>query len=130
MKRYLLRFYRYFFSSRGRKKIRRFAYFLLFIWFSSIFVQRLIYPEYILSEWYYFYFIYPTLFSIVIFLLPWTRYTLFAKLRLFQIFIFVSIFSLGITIDSLHGFFLQTEKPFTAYPVQDVVLVVLCSWFG
>ena len=130
MKRYLLRFYRYFFSSRGGKKIRRFAYFLLFIWFFSIFVQRLIYPEYILSEWYYFYFIYPTLFSIVIFLFPWTRYTLFAKLRLFQIFIFVSIFSLGITIDSLHSFFIVKEQPFTAYPVQDVVLVVLCSWFG
>ena len=106
MKLLILRFYRYFFSSKGRSKIKRAAYLLLFIWFMCVFVQRALYPEHILSEWYYFYFSYPIIFYIVIFLLPWTRYTLFSKLRLFQVFICLSIFTLGTTLYSLRAFLL------------------------
>ena len=129
-KRLLLRFYRYFFSSKGRSKIKKAAYLLLFIWFMCVFVQRAVYPEYILVEWYYFFFTYPTVFYLAIFLLPWTRYTLFSKLRLFQVFICVSIFTLGTTLHSLHAFLILHLKPFTAYSLERVITAVLRYWFG
>jgi hypothetical protein len=95
-----------------------------------VFVQRAVYPEHILSEWYYFYFSYPIIFYIVIFLLPWTRYTLFSKLRLFQVFTCLSIFTLGTTLHSLHAFLILHVKPFTAYTLERVITAVLRYWFG
>mgnify|MGYP003389568608 CR=1 FL=1 len=125
MKRYILRFYRKFFSRKGRNSIKRLVYFGLMFWFLSIFVQRCIYPEYILTEWYYFYLIYCSLFYIGIMFLPWTRYTLLSKLRIFQIFSFASVFVLITTVESLYGFFILNHKPCTAYSVYQVALRVL-----
>ena len=129
MKRYILRFYRKFFSRKGRNSIQRLVYFGLMFWFLSIFVQRCIYPEYILTEWYYFYFIYCSLFYIGIMFLPWTRYTLISKLRIFQIFSFASVFVVGITIISLHAFLILNQKPATAYPVYKMALFFVSYFF-
>ena len=130
MKRFILRFYRYFFSSKGRTKIKKSAYLLLFVWFMCVFIQRAVYPEYILVEWYYFFFTYPTVFYLAIFLLPWTRYTLFSKLRLFQVFICLSIFTLGTTLDSLYSFLILNQKPATAYPVENVISAIFSYWLS
>lgn len=105
MKCYILRFYRKFFSRRGRNQIKRLVHFGIILWFLSFSIQWFLYSEYILNEWYFFYFIYSLLFYIGIMFLPWTRYTLILKLRIFQIFSFVSVFVVGITIISLHAFF-------------------------
>ena len=129
MKRFILRFYRYFFSSKRRSKIKNFAYLLLFVWFMCVFIQRAVYPEHILVEWYYFYFSYPTIFYIVIFLLPWTRYTFFSKLRLFQVFTCVSIFTLWCTVHSLYDFLVLHQKPYTAYSVELVINAVIYDLF-
>ena len=129
MKIYVLRFYRKFFSRKGRNSIQRLVYFGLMFWFLSIFVQRCIYPEYILTEWYYFYFIYCSLFYIGIMFLPWTRYTLISKLRIFQIFSFASVFVVGITIISLHAFLILNQKPATAYPVYKMALFFVSYFF-
>jgi len=98
-------------------------------WFLSIFVQRCIYPEYILNEWYYFYLIYCSLFYIGIMFLPWTRYTFLPKLRIFQIFSFASVFVMGITIISLHAFLILNQKPATAYPVYKMALFFVSYFF-
>jgi len=129
MKVYILRFYRKFFSRKGRQAIKRLVYFGLMFWFLSIFVQRCIYPEYILNEWYYFYFIYCLLFCLGIMFLPWTRYTLISKLRIFQIFSFASVFVMGITIISLHAFLILNQKPATAYPVYKMALFFVSYFF-
>ena len=129
MKVYILRFYRKFFSRKGRQAIKRLVYFGLMFWFLSIFVQRCIYPEYILNEWYYFYFIYCLLFYLGIVFLPWTRYTLLSKLRIFQIFSFASVFVMGITIISLHAFLILNQKPATAYPVYKMALFFVSYFF-
>ena len=129
MKVYILRFYRKFFSRKGRQAIKRLVYFGLMFWFLSIFVQRCIYPEYILNEWYFFYFIYCLLFYIGIMFLPWTRYTLISKLRVFQIFSFASVFVVGITIISLHAFLILNQKPATAYPVYKMALFFVSYFF-
>ena len=129
MKVYILRFYRKFFSRKGRQAIKRLVYFGLMFWFLSIFVQRCIYPEYILNEWYFFYFIYCLLFYIGIMFLPWTRYTLISKLRIFQIFSFASVFVMGITIISLHAFLILNQKPATAYPVYKMALFFVSYFF-
>ena len=129
MKIYVLRFYRKFFSRKGRNFIQRLVYSGLMFWFLSIFVQRCIYPEYILNEWYYFYLIYCSLFYIGIMFLPWTRYTLLSKLRIFQIFSFASVFIVGITIISLHAFLILNQKPATAYPVYKMALFFVSYFF-
>jgi len=129
MKVYILRFYRKFFLRKGRQAIKRLVYFGLMFWFLSIFVQRCIYPEYILNEWYYFYFIYCLLFYLGIVFLPWTRYTLLSKLRIFQIFSFASVFVMGITIISLHAFLILNQKPATAYPVYKMALFFVSYFF-
>ena len=129
MKVYILRFYRKFFSRKGRQAIKRLVYFWLLFWFFSIFVQRCIYPEYILNEWYYFYFIYCLLFGLGIVFLPWTRYTVLSNLRIFQIFSFASVFVMGITIISLHAFLILNQKPATAYPVYKMALFFVSYFF-
>ena len=130
MKVYILRFYRKFFSRKGRQAIKRLVYFGLMFWFLSIFVQRCIYPEYILNEWYYFYFIYCLLFYLGIVFLPWTRYTLLSKLRIFQIFTFASVFVTYTTIDSIYSFLILNQKPWTAYPVYRAAICIVYKYFG
>ena len=130
MKRYILRFYRKFFSRKGRNFIQRLVYFGLMFWFLSFLVQWLLYSEYILTEWYYFYLIYCSLFYIGVIFLPWTRYTLISKLRFFQIFIFASVFVLITTVESLYGFFILNQEPCMAYSVYQVALRVLYDIFS
>jgi len=129
MKKYVLRFYRKFFSRKGRNFIQRLVYFGLTFWFLSILIQWFLYSEYILNEWYFFYFIYCLLFYIGIMFLPWTRYTLISKLRIFQIFSFASVFVMGITIISLHAFLILNQKPATAYPVYKMALFFVSYFF-
>ena len=121
MKKYLLRFYRCFFSSRGRKKIKKIVYSAISVWFLCIFVQRLIYPEYVLPEWYIVSFIYCILFYLGIMVLPWNRYTLITKLRIFQIYSFAFTFLAGMALYSLHRFFLLNSKPATGYSIELVL---------
>ena len=130
MKKYLIRFYRCFFSARGKTRIKKVVYGGLSVWFLCFFVQRAIYPEFLLNEWYFFYFIYCFLFYVFILKLPWGRRTLFFKLRVFQVFSFASVFMLYITIHSLHGFFYLNCKPLTASPVALVIFSVLKNNFG
>ena len=130
MKIYVLRFYRKFFSRRGRNHIKRLVHFGIIYWFLSIFVQRCIFPEYILTEWYYFYLIYCSLFYIGIMFLPWTRYTFLFKLRIFLIFTLVSVFVTYTTIDSIYSFLVLNMKPWTAYPVESSAVSVLYKFFG
>ena len=130
MKSYIIRFYRKFFSRRGRNQIKRLVHFGIIIWFLSFLIQWLLYSDYILNEWYYFYLIYCLLFYIGIIFLPWTRYTLLSKLRIFQIFSFASVFVLISTVQSLYCFFVLNQKPFTAYTVYQVALHVLYNIFS
>lgn len=130
MKSYVLRFYRKFFSRKGRNFIQRLVYSGLMFWFLSIFVQRCIYPEYILNEWYYFYLIYCSLFYIGIMFLPWTRYTFLPKLCIFQIFSFASVFVTYTTIDSIYSFLILNQKPWTAYTVYRASICVVYKFFG
>ena len=129
MKSYILRFYRKFFSRKGRNFIQKLVYFGLMLWFSSFLIQWFLYSEYILNEWYFFYFIYCLFFYIGIMLLPWTRYTLISKLRIFQIFSFASVFVVGMTIISLHAFLILNQKPATAYPVYKMVVFFITYYF-
>ena len=129
MKIYVLRFYRKFFSRRGRNHIKRLVHFGIILWFLSFLIQWFLYSEYILNEWYFFYFIYCLLFYIGIMFLPWTRYTLISKLRVFQIFSFASVFVVGITIISLHAFLILNQKPVTAYPVYKMALFFVSYFF-
>ena len=130
MKSHVLRFYRKLFSRRGRNHIKRLVHFGIIYWFLSIFVQRCIFPEHILTEWYYFYLIYCSLFYIGIMFLPWTRYTFLFKLRIFLIFTLVSVFVTYTTIDSIYSFLILNMKPWTAYPVESSAVSVLCKFFG
>ena len=69
------------------------------------------------------------IFYIGIMFLPWTRYTLISKLRIFQIFSFASVFVMGITIISLHAFLILNQKPATAYPVYKMALFFVSYLF-
>lgn len=124
MKRYILRFYRKFFSRKGRQSIKKLVYFGIIFWFLSFSVQWFIYSEYMLKEWYYFYLIYCLFFYLGIMFLPWTRYTLLFKLRIFYVFSCVSAFMITITLISLYSFFILNQKPCTAYPVYQVLLSI------
>jgi len=129
MKRYFLRFYRKFFSKKGRKSIINSAYCLILLWLICFSVQLLVYPKYIINEWYFFYFIYCFLFYFIIVFLPWSRYTLLSKLRVFQIFSCTSVFVVYTTIDSLYSFLILNQKPWTAYPVFQSALSVIYHLF-
>jgi len=130
MKRYILRFYRSFFSKKGRKEIKKLVYLLISCWILCFIIQWLSYAEQIKGEWYFFYFIYCSLFYLGIMFLPWTRYTLLSKLRIFQIFSFASVFVFIATVQSLYCFFILNQKPFTAYTVYQVALHVLYNVFS
>lgn len=130
MRRYCIRFYRKFFSQKGRKFIINLAYYLILLWFICFLVQLFIYPKYIIGEWYLFYFIYCFLFYFIIVFSPWSRYTLFSKLRVFQIFSCASVFVVYTTIDSLYSFLILNQKPWTAYPVFQSALSVVYKFFG
>ena len=130
MKIYVFRFYRKFFSRRGRNHIKRLVHFGIILWFLSFLIQWFLYSEYILNEWYFFYLIYCLLFYIGIMFLPWTRYTLISKLRIFQIFSFASVFVTYTTIDSIYSFLILNQKPWTAYTVYRASICVVYKFFG
>ena len=97
MRGYCIRFYRKFFSQKGRKIIINLAYYLILLWFIC-FLQLFVYSKYIIGEWYLFYFTYYFLFYFIIVFSPWLRYTLLSKLRVFQIFSCTSVFVVYTTI--------------------------------